>query len=608
MKKCKTKNTKKKLAYGGTPMNTPTLDEEIFNIKKNTVDATIEAQNNPWARAIETMGNMAINYGISSMQSPLSQLGSNTPIAGFLSKHSGDITKGLGAINTFSNTFGLGGIANNIPIEAEGGELLETPNGSIKELRGPSHEQGGIDLIVPQDTEFFSKRVLGNNGLSMADRKRNREKKILKIQKLIEKEPNNLSLKKTLNKIKKDNEIEEQQDLQFMELLKSSMNNSIPKEKFLLGGISGPKKPIRATKATKTVPNTLSQDILNYVKNYKQPENSIIDTPIMAEKYPDADNSFISGVFKEPVQPPLKITKKALEYDPEEVVNGKQSSLQIQGDDETVKNGITFGDLIGIGGQLFSGLAPLYNNELNRKTDLPNINAFKNYGTDGLQTINNMEGTLDVLKNKALNSLWENRNATINNNRNSVRGVNTLRALDLATDSMINDKENAIYSQTAQQMMNILDNKAKLQNDRDRMVMTGDYQRDLADRQDKDNYFSNRAKDLSNLGYSLQNIGKNFNDVKERDFNTSVMNSMFHNYMFDPIKNKLVAKKDVNNYNSKDLVSLDEILDKISNKTDSKTPVTYDFNQFMEIWGNLPKEAQDALMNNHRSKKTEKSK
>ena len=57
-----------------------------------------------------------------------------------------------GAVNGFKKTFRTGG---KVPVEIEGQEVVETPAGQLFQAQGPSHENGGIDLSLPEGTDIF---------------------------------------------------------------------------------------------------------------------------------------------------------------------------------------------------------------------------------------------------------------------------------------------------------------------------------------------------------------------------------------------------------------------------------------------------------------------
>ena len=76
-------------------------------------------------------------------------------------------------------------------VEAEGGEVVQTPNGQSQELNGPSHENGGIDLALPEGSHVFSDTlgVKDEKGdfKTMAERKLERTAKISRIAKYVDK-------------------------------------------------------------------------------------------------------------------------------------------------------------------------------------------------------------------------------------------------------------------------------------------------------------------------------------------------------------------------------------------------------------------------------------
>ena len=84
------------------------------------------------------------------------------------------------------------------------------------ELQGASHEQGGIDMNVPEGSQIYSKRLKGMDGKTMADRKKFREQHLAKLQRLMELNPNDRMLKKTYEKTVRDFQKQEEEDLAYM--------------------------------------------------------------------------------------------------------------------------------------------------------------------------------------------------------------------------------------------------------------------------------------------------------------------------------------------------------------------------------------------------------
>lgn len=67
--------------------------------------------------------------------------------------------------------------------EFEGGELAQLPDGQQMDINGPSHEQGGVDMIFPEGTFIFSDHLKGPDGKTMAEREKARQRKVKKVAK-----------------------------------------------------------------------------------------------------------------------------------------------------------------------------------------------------------------------------------------------------------------------------------------------------------------------------------------------------------------------------------------------------------------------------------------
>ena len=128
--------------------------------------------------------------------------------------------------------------------------------------------------------------------------------------------------------------------------------------------------------------------------------------------------------------------------------------------------------------------------------------------------------------------------------RNSARGVNTQRALDLAADLNKNAAESDIYSNFANQMMSIAGAEANMELAQDEAVMSGEEKRDLADRQDRDAYYTQRGIALANRGQGIQQIGKNLNVTELNKIKLKLLESLGEYVTMDANGN-IIAKKQV---------------------------------------------------------------
>lgn len=163
------KKAKKKARFGDSINNSQVKNylenpyETLAQNNINVAEALFEGNSNPFYIGLKTLGNVAIQAGSAAG-------GTGSPFADSLIG---------GAANL---EFALGGTVPGEEVEIEGGEAVELPNGKTQKVEGPNHENGGIDLFLPEGTEVFSKRIK-KDGVTMADRKMKRDRKIKKVSK-----------------------------------------------------------------------------------------------------------------------------------------------------------------------------------------------------------------------------------------------------------------------------------------------------------------------------------------------------------------------------------------------------------------------------------------
>ena len=505
--------------------DTALVDNEI-----RLARAAQKAENNPWTQGLDLFGNLAMQVGSSMMSQGASKV-QGVSKGGF--NWGSLLQQGVGAMGTFANSsYATGGVTGKVPINAEGGEVIETPGGEPQELQGDSHAEGGIDLQVPEGTEIYSKRLKGPDGKSMADRKKARERQLAKLEKLAKSNPTDKTIRKTLGKTKKDFQIQEQQDMQKMQMMHQMTQMQQAMEHFATGGTAGKPLPVFDwMKWGKMFGNGFmpgdpdgNMSLFGGGDDYTGKTTDIEEVVLQAPK---------RGIT--PIQNKsagLILPDTSFSVSPEQdarirnstvpTLGGTTSTGETTGDNGSFLNklfgqgGLSMGDMIGLGGQLYSTFAPMKNTQANRAGDTPNINAFKDYGKDALHKMDQSKQYVNQVRDENLKDLELARTGQISRNRNSARGLNTQRALDLTADANINDTKSKIFSQFAQAMQQIYGQEATLENDQDAHVMQGEYMRDLADRQDRDNYFSQMAQDIATKGTGLQHIGKNVNEIKSR--------------------------------------------------------------------------------------------
>ena len=371
-----------------------------------------------------------------------------------------------------SGTFGGQSMALGGQVEVEGEEVAETPDGELMEFFGPKHEDGGIDAVLPEDTNVFSDRIL-IDGMTMADRKKARNKKIAKVEGLLEKNPVDKILKNSHKKTLDNMRTEEESDLAvqaMMDMFFGSKDNAAFGDG-LLSNLDDPEDPYADLTPEELVARS---------------EQFLADNPIDTST---PEGSFLDNLFGE-------------------------------------GGGMTTGDAVGLAGNLFSSIAPLMNTLKSRATDTPNINAFEGFGEDALEANDDAQAYVQGMRDNASSKIQLSTNAARARGRNSARGVNALRAVDLGTQMQANRAEMDAQDMFAKQMLALLSQRAQLENQQDRAVMTGEYQRDLADRQDKDNFYTNRGRDLSTMGTGIQQTGKDLNAIKKREIVSTLLDQL----------------------------------------------------------------------------------
>ena len=521
----------KKQRASNIPNQIESPDQAIADNNIRLSRAQQKAMSNPLTQGLDIFGNIAMQVGSSMMSKGISAgEGENGKgIAGFLNKNQNFINTLLGGLNAGAS-FATGGIAGNKKINAEGGEVVETPDGLSQELVGPSHAEGGIDMTVPSGTEIYSDRLLGADGKTMAERKKVREKQISKIEKLLQKNPNDSALKKTLEKIKQNNDFLDKQDLSQMQFVKDLVDNT---NKFKFGGIAGlddeedekgdliSKYPVY-TKGINKQFDVWGDESLEPIQG-KSMDVILSNTPFSITPEMDAR-------IKNTPTPQINTTQVPSK--------GKGFSL------DDYLGGTTFGDMLGMGANLFGPMAQMNNTLENRSATPVEQNWFKDYGKQALSKIQDQYGLLDDIRDNALSSLEKDRAGSISRNNASARSINTQRALNLATDAAINNNKSDLYSKFAQSMLGVKSQEAAQMDRNDQMRMSGEDKRAERELQNTDNFFNNMAKNISDKYRGIGETGKAINDIKERTVTGELMEQIYKNFSVNPKTGKLEVKKD----------------------------------------------------------------
>lgn len=393
--------------------------------------------------------------------------------------------------------FAFGGsVGNNVPVEVEGGEVAQDPNGNLIEFQGPSHKDGGIKTALPEGSEIYSKRIL-IEGKTIADRKKERELKIKSLEKKLKDFEDPLT-RKTLNKIIENSQIEEEVEKAIQQ---SAERKFAPQQQMPMQKAPWGKPFLKRGKESIEYQKALAQ-----IKKF-QKDNGLLDNEIVGEKTGDSMWNL----------PTYENGMNLLPEDKKE--DKKEGSPQNPSKDFFTKNAAglpTAGDLAGIGGNIYQGLNSLLGAERNAATDTPNENPFLNFGKESMKELENSEKYISAVASGQERDLKSSRNAAIVRNRRSSRDLNTMRMGDYAVDRTFNDAKNQLDNSIIGQYMQLSNQKANLQQQIDQIVMGGEGQKDLANRQDKDARDTAIAMGKKDMGKMISLTGKHFNDIKER--------------------------------------------------------------------------------------------
>ena len=379
----------------------------------------------------------------------------------------------------------------NIPVEVEGNEVGELPNGQMMQFNGPSHENGGIPVSLPEGTGIYSDRV-SIDGKTMAKRKVQRERTKTNLEKKISE--GDYVAKSTLDRYMLTSSKEEQLDMSIQQLLNQQDKSSVDR-KAKWGDL------VVTTDKDNIDTDTSWTDGINDVSDGVDISGKLKGKPI------DYSNASMSseGKGKDP-QDNSKFWSNIFDSTP------------------------TVGDLVGMYGNLHSAYAGKKNTLANRLGDTPNINPYEQYGKEGLKTLDESRDFIKQAGDMQRSEIGLSRNTAMKQNRETARSINTMRALDLATQANADRLDMNTYQNEVSQLANMMGKKADLQNQRDSFVMKGEQERDLADRQDRDSFYNSLVKDEQSIGQGLTVLGGSVNDIKKRNASMEALNNIYGNF------------------------------------------------------------------------------
>ena len=576
----------KTFAFGGFEFDTP--QEAIMMNNNAQAQATIDTMEDS---GLNLMRNIGTGFNIAGQL--VGKYGSMFAGAGGDAAPEGGTPEGaapggkMTGMQKLANTKFGKGIQNvvyasggQVPVEVEGNEMGQLPNGQMLDFQGPSHEQGGIPIDLPAGTKIYSDRV-SIDGKTMAQRKASREGKIKKLENKIGK--GDRVAKNTLDRYMLTAGKEEALDMSIQQMLNEADNNP----EFAKGGLikSGNKTyrngrevhsidpvtgefifdgkgntPLSTTPTQNTgfsipkieIPGVQTSNTNADVKvpfripgttselNTKKPKvtvdhntGEIKGLSIDVNKWNPmgGDNSNI--IAPPPTVPTYQTTDKYETSSPLQKTPTKTTPTQDNGFgvEELVP---MLGNAFGIYGNYKAGTADEKAYLQAKASQTANTNAYKHYGKEALKTLDESKLFAKQIGDIQRSEVELARRTATDQNRKTARGINTMRAMDLASQAGANRLDMQAYAQEAQQIQQILGQEANLKQQIDQVVMSGEESRDLRDRDDKANLLNMQARADIAKGNMYSHIGKNINDIAENSAALSAMNDAYSNFKYTP--------------------------------------------------------------------------
>jgi hypothetical protein len=437
-------------------------------------------------------------------------------------------------------SFGAYGAKVKGNIEIEGDEVVQTPTGQVTKMQGPSHEEGGIDMNIvpsneeltqtqiPENSQVIPDRILGADGRTLADRAMTRERKERNIDKILSINKTDMAVKNAANRKKSFLKKEATEDMLLQTMVQQMMQPQEEPQQMAPWGDG---------KVQGTAPYPYKSLINNFGEEPIPGYNSFINK--FGQVDPVNQITPVKGVLD---------SKGLPDHFAPSSSTPSLSSIQTVGENEestTFDPGYLpkIGDLFGLYGNYKSGRDALANTAEERAGDTANVNMYRDFGKRSLEKFSQSEEYLGLLKDEALKRSAANAAGLKKSGRN-LRGIQQVQGAEFVANQNQNQAESDIYAQNAAQMMQLMGQEAQFMGHQDQVVMGGEQARDLADRQDRSAYFTNKAQDLQTRATGLQQTGKDLNQIA---MNPQMMKLLkdFGKYFSVDNSGKLIAKATV---------------------------------------------------------------
>lgn len=516
-------------------------------------------------------------------------IGSLDPLAGVIDasiplvQATGEILKEKGVFDKETSSAASGMSTSGKRVNVEGGEILENPKGDILKIKGPKHEKGGVTLDLPMNSpednyNIYSDRIEGKTGKTLAREKEDREKKIARYQKHLEKFPGDIAARNTLERLIKSSKLADLNAVNLQKELRETAQMgqaeiNIPEEETQAQQIPGPGESegmlgqLTAASGISTGknPGLGGREVLNeeellseedYLLSIGIDPYAIENTGQVLSKEGNIEEVVMTKKLKPFVSKPVDVNVNS-KFTPSDV-EFKNNPPLLRTDSNTGSNtdskkpnlgssDFTAGDIVGALGMIKQGLASRRGAMNNLASLQPEVNKYKNYGRKAVEVL---QGNQSVADREYQRTIANNELDTFKNNSNidtSSRGIGgkmaNLVALQQITNRANANAEDVYADKTVQ---NNAEMAKTLQAIEDKYLaeetrVQDDNMRNL------DAAMEGVTKAGVDEGKMMAYLGKILNARKERDMTRAAINQQNLKVQIDKNGNYIVLPQEENN-------------------------------------------------------------
>ena len=516
-------------------------------------------------------------------------IGSLDPLAGVIDasiplvQATGEILKEKGVFDKETSSAASGMSTSGKRVNVEGGEILENHKGDILKIKGPKHEKGGITLDLPMNStednyNIYSDRIEGKTGKTLAREKEDREKKISRYQKHLEKFPGDIAARNTLERLIKSSKLADLNAVNLQKELRETAQMgqaeiNIPEEETqaqqipgpgesegMLGqltaasGISTGKNPGLGGRELLDEEELLSEE--DYLLSIGVNPYAIENTGQVLSKEGNIEEVVMTKKLKPFVSKPVEVNLNSNSTFSDLEV--KNTSPLLRTDSNTIPKSdkkkpnlgpsdFTSGDIIGALGMIKQGLASRRGAMNNLASLQPEVNKYKNYGRKAVEAL---QGNQSVADREYQRTLANNELDTFKNNSNidtSSRGIGDKMANLVALQQIANKANaNAEDAYTDKTVQNNAEMAKTLQAIEDKYLAEETrVQKD--NMENLDAAMEGVTQAGVNEGKMMAYLGKILNARKERDMTRAAINQQNLRVQIDKNGNYIVLPQEENN-------------------------------------------------------------